>query len=213
MGSTSLCLHTAQVLLLALLLSADIYSARLQSQQACQEHPACLHYELTQRNESSAAMRRVPGLAAYVSTLGYASLDDYIFDAGFYLEAVYLSAAFCLTPPGNTSKRRGFWDAVMALCIPVVYTERTREYPWFLSDDTLAASTVLINRTEFVENRTMLMEHLQGLLPEVPRMRAALARVVTSLQYAYSELGPVDHAAVGPDAFDVTLYRMTEVRI
>jgi hypothetical protein len=68
---------------------------------------------------------------------------------------------------------------------------------------------VLIDAGKFLDNSTTLHEHLRSLLPEARKMRAALSRVATSLQWSYSELGAEDHLAVGPYALDVALYHMT----
>jgi hypothetical protein len=120
-----------------------------------------------------------------------------------------VASAFCLTPSGDTPKRRGFFDAIFALYMPVLFGDRTSECPWYLSPQALADGTVLLEAGELKDNRTLLHEHLRALLPQAPAMRATLSRVATSLQYSYSDMGVGDHAELGPDAFDVALYHMT----
>jgi Exostosin family len=180
---------------------------------ACTQDPECFNYDLHDRGRLRQCLETRPGMADLAQDLGYAQLADYLSDAMYYLEAIYMASDFCLTPPGDTPKRRGFLDAIFSLCIPVVFTEHTREYPWFLSNEDLAAATVLIDKQEFLANNTVMSQTLRDLRPAVPRMRAALARVVTSLQWAYADLGEEDHKAVGPDAWDIAMYRMTADRL
>jgi Exostosin family len=177
---------------------------------SCEYNGDCFYYELSRRMESAHELSAWPGVEAAARDLGYGSMAQYGRDARFYIEAVYAVSTFCLMPPGDTPKRRGFVDAMMMGCIPVCFMESSRAYPWYLSDEELAATTVLIPYEQFRRNWTMLHDHLRSLLPQVPSMQAAIARHVTSLQYSYSEMGPEDHVLVGPDAVDVFLHRMVE---
>jgi Exostosin family len=189
------------------------HGARAQVQVACTKDPECFNYDLRDRVGTRRRLKKRKGMSALAKNLGYAQLPGYLSDAMYYLEAIYMASDFCLTPPGDTPKRRGFLDAIMALCIPVVFTEHTREYPWFLSNEDLAAGTVLIDKHEFLGNNAAMSQKLRDLRPKVPRMRAALARVVTSLQWSYSDLGEEDHEAVGPDAWDIAMYRLAGHRL
>jgi Exostosin family len=184
----------------------------MQVERSCQDDGACFHYNLRDRGSALSRLRRRGGIAAAAADLGYASQDEYLDDVDHFVEAVYMASTFCLMPTGDTPKRRGFVEAILSLCIPVVFSARSREYPWYLSDAALAAGTVLFDVGRLRANRSALHAHLQALLPRAPEMRAALARAATSLQYAYSDLGAEDHAAVGPDAWDIALYRMAQLR-
>jgi hypothetical protein len=84
--------------------------------RACDEAPDCLCYHLEDRVGSVDALARMPGVQAAVSRLGYQSFDAFRHDARQYVEAVNLLATFCLMPPGDTPKRRGFIDAVVMGC-------------------------------------------------------------------------------------------------
>ena len=53
-----------------------------------------------------------------------------------------------------------------------------------------------------------LAKHLEGLKIDVLAMQRTILSKVTRLHWAYSDLGEEDHAAVGPDAFDIVLRQL-----
>ena len=90
--------------------------AVLQVGRACASLPQCFFYRLEDRPTSLQALGAMPGVRATVSGLGYDSFADFAFEARKAIEAANALAAFCLTPPGDTPKRKGFYDAIMFGC-------------------------------------------------------------------------------------------------
>jgi hypothetical protein len=86
---------------------------RLQVGDACAAEPTCFFYRLEDRACSMGRLAMKAGVRLAVASLGYPSLDHFLDDARRYVEATYLLSTFCLTPPGDTPKRRGFIDALL----------------------------------------------------------------------------------------------------
>ena len=116
---------------------------------------------------------------------------------------------FCLSPPGDTFTRRGFWDALLVGCIPVVFDDRSRYWPTFFEFGDARAVSVLLPAAELAANETVLEEHLRAYLPLVPAMQRAIAQQATGFQWAFSDLSEDEHAAVGPDALDIALHSLS----
>jgi hypothetical protein len=122
-------------------------------------------------------------------------------------------SSVCLqTPPGDTPKRRGLIDAWMMGCIPVVFDERSRNIPLFLTPFEASYMSVLLPADDLLEGGTAtLTAHLEAIAEaDLQRMRAAALVKVTSLHWAYSDLGEDDHEQVGPDAWDSVLYYLMQ---
>ena len=83
----------------------------LQLGLACTKHPSCFVFALEDRDKSARRLLEQPGMETTVKELGYASSDELRLDLQRYNEAAYLLATFCLTPPGDSPKRRGLHDA------------------------------------------------------------------------------------------------------
>ena len=195
--------------------NAEKEDALLQAMQACEADDACFVYRLEDRAASAAALASLPNVAAAVAQLGYKSLEAYQQDAESHIEAVYALSTFCLTPPGDTPKRKGIHDAWNMGCIPVVFDEHSRELPLFLSADESAASTVLMSAEELIDlgdnARSGLTAQLQALAPDLASKWQAVTAQVTKLQFSYSDLGEEDHAVVGPDALDMLLHGLASL--
>lgn len=86
--------------------------------------------------------------------------------------------------------------------------DASRALPWYISSEDEPLTSVLLPES-YAHDTKRLRKHLRKLKPKVPKMRAAALRHATRLQYSYSELGPADHAEVGPDALDVALWALT----
>lgn len=176
----------------------------------CAEAPACFTYEVEDRAGSAARLAAAPGVAAAAAELGYASLPALEADAAEHFEVLYSLTTFCLTPPGDTATRRGFFDALLFGCIPVVFAEASRQWPWFLPPRVLPNVTALVPRDDALAMRSGA--ELEALLAReydsarTAAMRAVMSQHATSLQYSVGDHGSSDAAAVGPDAADVLLW-------
>jgi hypothetical protein len=73
-------------------------------------------YRLEDHVESATRFAAWPGVAEAAATLGYKP-EQLMFEAARYPEVVYMLSTFCLTPPGDTPKRRGFIDALLMGCV------------------------------------------------------------------------------------------------
>ena len=96
-----------------------------------------------------------------------------------------------------------------------MFSERSRELETFLSQDEVRGMTVLLNPDDFANaGEGRLAEQLRAEAPpdEVKRLQRNILAKITSLHWAYSDLGPEDHELVGPDAWDLLLYRLAHGR-
>ena len=177
------------------------------------DDPRCFSYRLEDRNGSAADAAAWPGVPAAVRQLGYASVHDFEVDARNLVEPIMALSTFCLTPPGDTPKRRGLIDAWTMGCVPVVFQEESRDLGLFLTPDEARNMSVKLDAKVVLDGKAgELSAALEAAAPpaEVARMRAAALATVTRLHWAYSDLGEEDHAKVGPDAWDVLLYQLNE---
>jgi hypothetical protein len=182
----------------------------VQVAKAAEDSAIGFHYDLSNTTASAKALVRMAGVPEAVAAAGYPSLAVFAAEAEHTYEVVAFMSTFCLTPPGDTPTRRGFVEALLMGCIPVVFDERTRSsMPWYLSEAQLAQTTVLLDADSLGRDMSELEVRLQALWPQVPAMRLAIAAIATSLQYAYADPSEKEHSEVGPDALDVALYRMT----
>ena len=110
--------------------------------------------------------------------------------------AAYQSAVFCLQPWGDSATRKGFWDAVQAGCINVVFNDAG----WNETDSWFGDHrewTVRMPLTELSSARGAL-GFLRALpRAEVERLHAAVLNVRGRLQYA------IDGGTPGGDGVDV----------
>ena len=176
---------------------------------ACADAPSCFTYNLARRVRTIKRLRTWPGVVEATQQLGYDSVEPYLEDAADHYEAIYLLSTFCLSPPGDTFTRRGFWDALLVGCIPVVFDDRSRYWPTFFEFGDARAVSVLLPAAELAANETVLEEHLRAYLPLVPAMQRAIAQQATGFQWAFSDLSEEEHAAVGPDALDIALHSLS----
>ena len=126
------------------------------------------------------------------------------------LMRLYSSAVFCLHPWGDTATRKGFWDAVAAGCVPVVFTSAG----WNGTDAWFGEHTEWSVRVPLrvLEERGGLMRHLRA----VPAARVrALQRRLRDVRDRVS-YGGLDERrggrerAGGPGALEVILGRLRE---
>ena len=175
---------------------------------ACEDASACFSYLLADRDASALALQAWPGVPEAITQLGYTDWASFRQDAVDRIEAVYVLSVFCLSPPGDTFTRRGFWDALLVGCIPVVFHEHSRRWPVFFANEDVRAVTVMLPADAFAANPGVLEDKLRAWLPQVPAMQRAIAQQATGFQWAFSDLEEADHAEVGPDALDLALARL-----
>ena len=183
----------------------------MQVAQWCTAAPECLHWDISEPEAALTVLATAPGIAAAAHGLRYASVSTLLDAAAGNLAVVHALSTFCLTPPGDSPTRKGFWDALLVGCVPVVFLNASRSNVWAFSEDEAASFALLVPPTA-VKAPGALREHLQRALPDVPRMRAAAAQYAAAFQFSFGLLDEEDHVAVGPDATDMILWRMLEAQ-
>lgn len=186
----------------------------MQARRKCAADANCLVYDVYDKYASAAAAIAWPGAQSAAHSLGYTSLGELHAELRSSVEPLMALSTFCLTPPGDTPKRRGLIGAWMMGCIPVVFNEHSRELGLFLTQEESSNMSVLIDQTHFMSAESDdLTALLDAAAPPARRaeMRRAMLEKVTSLHWAYSDLGEADHAEVGPDAWDVLLHGLHQL--
>lgn len=180
----------------------------MQAQRKCEVDSRCFVFDMADFNASAAAAADWPGVAGAASQLGYASAEAYAAEARSFVEPIMALSTFCLTPPGDTPKRRGLIDAWAMGCIPVIFIEASRDLELFLLPEESRSMSVLLAPEALLEGADgELTRQLEAAADaaSVRSMQAAAAERMTQLHWAYSDLYEADHASVGPDAWDVLL--------
>ena len=168
-------------------------------------------FNLNRRTFSANLLIKHTGVLEAAASLGLPTATDVVEAVAQHTELVPLLSEFCLTPSGDTPTRRGFIEAILLGCVPVVFHNLSRSsYPWHLKDEAMTAGTVLLDENELGgPELPLLAPMLRALRPQLPEMRAALARSAMQLQWAYADLSEAEHAVYGPDALDAALVGMT----
>jgi hypothetical protein len=155
----------------------------------CEKHPECFANMLKSHQEV-----RLSDTAKYVN----------------------LDSVFCLNPPGDMPTRKGFFDSILAGCIPVT-TDHYSAYDqwlWHLGRDIHDKTSLYIPKSKFFSKDFNFMQHLVDMVHEgtkVTEMRKNIAKYAARLQYrlpehSLSQLPP-------RDATDVILDRVFETNI
>jgi hypothetical protein len=114
---------------------------------------------------------------------------------------ISLSSVFCLTPPGDVPTRKGFFDSILAGCIPVTFDEYSayKQWTWNLGYENAIETTLLITRSmrEGQDIIQYLIDMYENHPEEILGRRKAIARVASQLQYRLPEelngvIPPVD---------------------
>ena len=185
----------------------------MQALRLCQTEPRCCPFRLDAREDSTNEIAAWPGMTAAANALGWDLTREgqqFWTDMHEHIDAIGIFSTFCLTPPGDTPKRKGLIDAWNLGCIPIIFDVRTRELPLFLTPEEGASMTVFIEPDAFhaMTEPGDLAKHLEAMNVDVLAMQRTILSKVTRLHWAYSDLGEEDHAAVGPDAFDIVLRQL-----
>lgn len=144
------------------------------------------------------------------------------FDVGLSESAKYvnLNSIFCLNPPGDMPTRKGFFDSILAGCIPVT-TDHYSGYDqwlWHLGKDIHQKTAIYIPKSKFLSKKFNFMQYLvdlahesEGGVGKVADMRRNIAKYAARLQYRLPELSP---SRLPPrDATDVIIDRVFETNI
>jgi hypothetical protein len=104
-----------------------------------------------------------------------------------------LQSTFCLTPPGDVPTRKGFFDAIGAGCIPVVFNNYSAHWQWRWNlgiQNALDTCIMIGNGLNNLHHNDVIqyLIDLQDNHPEVvQKKREAIARVASTLQYRLPE--------------------------
>ena len=118
--------------------------------------------------------------------------------------AAYQSAVFCLQPWGDSATRKGFWDALLAGCINVIFDDAgwNETDAWFGDH---RHWTVRVPLAELGNERGGALGYLRALpRARVERLHAAVRAVRGRIQYA------IDGGTPGGDGVDVIVRRVAE---
>uniref|UniRef100_A0A1D1XQF3 Xyloglucan galactosyltransferase KATAMARI1 n=1 Tax=Anthurium amnicola TaxID=1678845 RepID=A0A1D1XQF3_9ARAE len=116
-----------------------------------------------------------------------------------------MGSEFCMQPPGDSFTRRSVFDAVLAGCVPVFFSEHTAytQYGWYLPAGAEQYSVFLKGE----ERWGRIEAELEKIPPEeVVRLRHRVVELIPSLTYAHPN---ASHLAFR-DAVDVALARLTQ---
>ena len=139
--------------------------------------------------------------------------DVRLSDAAKY---VNLNSVFCLNPPGDMPTRKGFFDTILAGCIPVTTDHYSAYDQWFwhLGREVHNKTSIYIPKSKFMSKDFDFMQYLVDMVHEgtiVHHMRENIAKYAGRLQYrlpekSLSKLPP-------RDATDVILDRVFETNV
>ena len=122
----------------------------------------------------------------------------------------YSIASLCLMPGGDFPSRKGFLDAMLVGCVPVLFQESTAitQWPWHWGTTDMARScTVLVAHTDFLRDAKGTFQWLLSLAQNsslLESKRQCMRRVSSRMQYRLPGAAPSGEV----DAVDVVLARL-----
>jgi hypothetical protein len=141
----------------------------------------------------------------------------------------YEVSMFCLLPPGDTALRKGVFDAILAGCVPVLFTDRgtphpMAQYSWHVSEEDISNAFVYVNASYLhILSKHNVIEHLFRWYTQSPDRYAAKQATLRSLayrmQYSLPNHASSEHVSLSPrntwappfqDAYDVTMLKIAE---
>lgn len=129
---------------------------------------------------------------------------------------VNLDSIFCLNPPGDMPTRKGFFDSILAGCIPVTTDHYSAYDQWFwhLGREIHNKTSIYIPKSKFMSDDFDAIQYLVDLVHHgsiVREMRKNIAKYAPRLQYRLPESNPT---TLPPrDATDVIIDRVFETNI
>ena len=102
------------------------------------------------------------------------------------LEETTYASTFCFEPGGDSPYRKGFYDALLTGCIPVVFgVYAARAAPWFVDRDAL----VVLNETAYLDGAFNAVDALRAIpAAEIDRKRKVIAATAHRAMYARDDL-------------------------
>jgi len=100
---------------------------------------------------------------------------------------VYANSTFCFQPPGDAETRKGFFDALLVGCIPVVFTPDafSRVYGWHVTPEEGRNISVYIP-FDIWTRRDNIIDILKAIpKEEVLAKQRAIEQIAPRLQYSY----------------------------
>ena len=149
--------------------------------------------------------------ACFTNTLK-SHLSVHMSDSAKYIA---LDSVFCLNPPGDMPTRKGYFDSILAGCIPVT-TDHYSAYDqwlWHIGRDIHDKTSIYIPKSKFMSQDFDFMQYLVDLVNEgskVHELRLNIAKFASRLQYRL----PENISKLPPrDATDVIIDRIFETNV
>ena len=100
---------------------------------------------------------------------------------------IHRSATFCFEPGGDSPYRKGFYDAMLAGCIPVIFSlQNELVAPWFVPKGV----AVRLSESAYTNGTFKALDVLRSIAPEEIRRRQSILREHGHrLQYAVDDTG------------------------
>ena len=100
---------------------------------------------------------------------------------------IHRSATFCFEPGGDSPYRKGFYDAMLAGCIPVIFSlQNELVAPWFVP----RGVAVRLSERKYGNGTFKALDVLRSIAPEEIRRRQSILREHGHrLQYAVDDNG------------------------
>ena len=128
---------------------------------------------------------------------------------------VLAASVFCLQPRGDSATRKGFFDTILAGCIPVVFSNRTafEQYPYHLAHTLSLGSSRATPFSVFIPEELILggginVIHALSLIPgdHIRALQRSVRRLIPNVIYADTfgdqQEEPRYHR---PDAFSIAI--------
>ncbi|KAG0555533.1 hypothetical protein KC19_12G176000, partial [Ceratodon purpureus] len=187
----------------------SVNSMRFKLMNQCENDPRCTLL-LCEGNEAS------PGLLDGVLNppspvkLTGKTLNMSCNNPAILLGAMHQSQ-FCLQPPGDSPTRRSFFDAMLAGCIPVIFSKDAAwtQYVHHLPNDGASYSVFIPMKVASKSNVINILGRIRE--PEIRKMQRNIAKLLPSILYGHvrREYSPKSPAGT-MDAFEIALTAVLE---
>ena len=99
---------------------------------------------------------------------------------------LFRQSIFCPAPAGDSITRKSIFDALVAGCIPVLFSRASlSQYSWHVPEEKLKSVSVYIPMTEISENNRNFIDILKAIpADDVLRMQKNIETMGPSLQYS-----------------------------
>ena len=127
---------------------------------------------------------------------------------------VLAASVFCLQPRGDSATRKGFFDTILAGCIPVVFSNQTafEQYPYHLAHSSRATPFSVFISEELILGGGIDVIHALSLIPgdHIRMLQHSVRRLIPNVIYAdtfgASPLGQQQEPRYRrPDAFSIAI--------